>query len=257
MLGARQFLLREAQLRLRVARCDRLGLDDGSPGRGELDVGRRRRRACGKAQKSGRPGFHEPVAGTFRTRLVFCGAQRVKWALPLAVLAAGTLVFLPATAIQVPGALRVGNQSLTAASCATRDTLWIHHYVAALYLPSREAAVSALQDPQQPKALHVQILSKSFLPKELPKKWRQTLESQLDSQSFSSIRSAWRGLRVGDRVTIAYAPGGPGVTLQLNDSVVATSPRHDVIDALLKTWADDEPIPQRVNRVVAKNPCRL
>jgi hypothetical protein len=172
------------------------------------------------------------------------------------VLAVGTLVFLPATAIQVPGALRVGNQSLTAASCATRDTLWIHHYVAALYLPARESAVAALQDPKQPKALHVQILSKTFLPKEMPKKWRQALESQLDSASFSSIRSAWRELRVGDRVTIAYAPG-PGVTLQLNDSVVATSPRHDVVDALLQTWADDEPIPQRVNRVVAKHPCRM
>ena len=180
----------------------------------------------------------------------------MKWALPLVVLAFGTLVFLPATAIQVPGALRVGNQSLTAASCATRDTLWIHHYVAALYLPSRESAVSALQDPKQPKALQVQILSKTFLPKEMPKKWRQALESQLDGPSFSSIRSAWRELRVGDRVTIAYAPG-PGVTLELNDSVVATSPRHDVIDTLLQTWADNEPIPQRLNRVVAKHPCRL
>lgn len=180
----------------------------------------------------------------------------MKWALPVAVLAVGALVFLPATAIQVPGALRVGNQSLTAASCATRDTLWIHHYVAALYLPPRASAVSALPDPQQPKALQVQILSKTFLPKEMPKKWRQTLESQLDSASFSSIRSAWRELQVGDRVTIAYAPG-PGVTLQLNESVVAASPRHDVIDALLHTWADDEPVSKRLNRVVAKHPCRL
>jgi hypothetical protein len=180
----------------------------------------------------------------------------VRWVLSLVVLAFGALVFLPATAIQVPGALRVGSQSLTAASCATRDTLWIHHYVAALYLPPRESAVSALQDPKQPKALQVQILSKTFLPKEMPKKWRQALERELDSASFGSIRGAWRELQVGDRVTIAYAPG-PGVTLQLNDSVVATSPRHGVIDALLRTWADDEPVPQRLNRVVAKHPCRL
>jgi hypothetical protein len=163
---------------------------------------------------------------------------------------------VPATAIQVPGALRVGNQSLTAASCATRDTLWIHHYVAALYLPARAAPASALQDPKQPKALHVQILSRSFLPKDLPKKWGETLQAHLDLPNFTSVRLAWRELAVGDQVTIAYAPG-PGVTLQLNDRVVAKSPKHEVIDALLRTWAEGEPVPQRVSRVVSKHPCRL
>jgi hypothetical protein len=180
----------------------------------------------------------------------------VRWILPALLLGFGALVFLPATAIQVPVALQVGNQELTAASCATRDTLWIHHYIAALYVPPRESPVSAVQDPQQPKALQVQILSKTFLPKEMPKKWRQTLERELDSESFGSIRGAWRELSVGDRVTIAYAPG-PGVTLKLNDQVVARSPRHTVVEALLQTWADDEPVPKRLQRVVAKHPCRL
>lgn len=178
----------------------------------------------------------------------------MKW-----VLAAGAVVLafvlVPATAIQVPGALRVGNQSLPATSCATRDTLWIHHYAAALYVPSREVPANALQDPDQPKALHVQILSRTFMPKDLPIKWREPLEQHLDVPSFTSVRLAWREVAVGDRVTIAYAPGN-GVTLQLNDRVVAHSPRHAVIDALLQTWAENEPIPQRVNRVVAKNPCR-
>jgi hypothetical protein len=45
------------------------------------------------------------------------------------------------------------------------------------------------------------------------------------------------------------------VTLQLNERVVARSPKHDLVDALLRTWADDEPVPQRVNRTVAKHPC--
>jgi len=100
----------------------------------------------------------------------------------------------------------------------------------------------------------VQILSKAFLPKEMPKKWRETLESQLDGPSVTAVRTAWRGLSVGDRVTVAYAPG-PGVTLQLNDRVVAHTPKHDVIDALLHTWAEGDPVPQRVNQVVSKHPC--
>jgi hypothetical protein len=69
------------------------------------------------------------------------------------------------------------------------------------------------------------------------------------------VRLAWREVGVGDQVTIAYVPGS-GVTLQLNDRVVARSPRHDVVDALLQTWAENEPISERVNRVIARNPCR-
>jgi hypothetical protein len=179
----------------------------------------------------------------------------VKWLLAAGAVALA-LTLVPATAIQVPGALRVGNQSLPAASCATRDTLWIHHYVAALYVAPKALPASALQDPQQPKALQVQILSRTFLPKDLPIKWRETLEAYLDLPSFTSVRLAWRELAVGDQVTIAYAPEN-GVTLQLNDRIIARSPRHDVIDALLRTWAENEPVPQRVNRAIAKNPCRL
>jgi len=184
-----------------------------------------------------------------------CSTPGVKRFVASAVVVLGALTLVPATAVQVPSALRVGNQQLPAASCASRDTLWIHHYVAALYVPPRAAPDAALQDPRQPKALQVQILSKSFLPRDLPQKWSRTLEQQLDGASFNSVRSAWRQISVGDRVTIAYAPG-PGVTLQLNDRLIARVPKHDVIDALLSTWADGEPVPQRVNRVVSKNPCQ-
>jgi chalcone isomerase-like protein len=178
----------------------------------------------------------------------------VKSVLALGILIAGALALIPATAVQVPFAMRVGSEQLPAASCATRDTLWIQHYAAALYVPPRSTPVSALQDPKQPKALHVQILSKVFLPKEMPKKWRETLQAELDGASFDAVRSAWRELSVGDRVTVAYAPG-PGVTLQLNDRLVARTPKHDVIDALLHTWAEGESVPQRVDRVVSKHPC--
>ena len=183
-----------------------------------------------------------------------CKTRVVKLFVTLVIALATALAFIPATALQVPSAMRVGNQQLPAASCATRDTLWIHHYAAALYVPPRASPVNALQDPRQPKAVHVQILSKAFLPKELPKKWRETLQAQLDGTSFDAVRTAWRELSVGDRVTVAYAPG-PGVTLQLNDRLVARAPRHDLIDALLRTWADGEPVPQRVSQTVEKHPC--
>src|SRR5204863_10012312 len=109
----------------------------------------------------------------------FRAANDVKWRWALAAMVVGLLMLVQAAAVQVPSGLRVGAELLPARSCATRDTLWIHHYAAALYLPPRSAPAAALEDPQQPKALHVQILSKSFLPRDLPKKWHQTLESEL------------------------------------------------------------------------------
>jgi hypothetical protein len=150
--------------------------------------------------------------------------------------------------------LQVGTQALAPASCATRNTLWIHHYAAALYVPPRASPVDALQDPKQAKALQVEILNKTFLPREMPKRWRNTLETELDRRSLGSITAAWQKLGAGDRVTIAYAPG-PGVSLKVNDRLVAAKASHSLVDALLRTFAEDEPVPERVRTVIKKHPC--
>jgi hypothetical protein len=170
------------------------------------------------------------------------------------VLSLLSVALTSATAIQVPSAVRLGGEMLPAASCATRDTLWIHHYVAALYVPPKTAPLAALQDPRRAKAFQVQILSKVFLPRDMPKKYRLALEQTLDAPSLAAVGAAWRRLAVGDRVMLAYAPGA-GLSLQLNEREVAQTSRHDVIEALLRTWADKEPLPARFNRVVAKHPC--
>jgi hypothetical protein len=178
----------------------------------------------------------------------------VKRLVTVVVLAGGMLCLIAATAIQVPAALRVANQPLEAASCASRDTLWIHHYVAALYVPPRDTPLAALQDPEKPKALLVQILSRTFLPRDLPPKWAQTLERELDAGQLEQVRAAWRNLSVGDRVMVAYAPGR-GVTLDLNERTVALAREHKLVRALLETWADGQPVASRVNSTVARHPC--
>ena len=179
--------------------------------------------------------------------------RRLLLALSLAGIVA-FCIFVPARALPVPGMLQVGSQSLAPASCATRNTLWIHHYAAALYVPARASPASALEDPKQAKALQVEILNKAFLPRQMPRRWERTLESELDGKSLGSIHAAWQKLGAGDRVTIAYAPG-PGVSLKVNDRVVAAAPTHRLVDALLQTWAENEPVGERVSRVVARHPC--
>jgi hypothetical protein len=187
---------------------------------------------------------------------VYCRDPLVKdLVLGLAVTVATALcALIPARALTVPAVLQVGTQALAPASCATRNTLWIHHYAAALYVPTRASPVAALEDPTQPKALQVEILNKTFLPREIPARWRRALESELDRASLSSIHAAWRSLGAGDRVTLAYAPG-PGVSLRVNDRLVAAAPSHELVEALLRTFAENQPVRERVSRVIARHPC--
>jgi hypothetical protein len=167
---------------------------------------------------------------------------------------AGFCAFIPARALPVPGMLQIGSQPLAPASCATRNTLWIHHYAAALYVPPRASPAAALEDPRQPKAVRVEILNKAFLPRRIPTRYQHALQSELDPKSLGSIDAAWSKLAAGDRVTIAYAPG-PGVSVSVNGRLVAAAPSHRLVEALLHTWAEDEPVRERVSRIVARHPC--
>ena len=63
----------------------------------------------------------------------------MKWRTAIGATVLALLSLMQVAAIQVPSGLRVGSETLPARSCATRDTLWIHHYAAALYLPQRAA----------------------------------------------------------------------------------------------------------------------
>lgn len=166
------------------------------------------------------------------------------------------LMLAVSAALAVPPSIRLGTYALAPASCGARETLWIRHYTAALYLPPREAPVAAVQDPTRPKALHMELRNKSFMPAEIPRKWRQTLEQQLDPGEYSRVRYAYKQLRPGDAVTLAYAPGA-GVRLQVNGELVATAPSHSLVEALLRTWAEKEPVPERLRVVMAAHPCRV
>ena len=176
--------------------------------------------------------------------------------LAIAMVAVFIVVLLaePAGTAPVPAAPKASSQPLAAASCYVRKTLWIQHYAASLYVPPQASAVDAVQDASWPKALQVLILSKTFLPAELPKKYRKTLESQLDGDTMGKVRAAYKELAPGDLITLAYEPG-PGMSLEVNGDVVATTRSHAVIEALLRTWADDAPVPERLSSTIQRNPC--
>ncbi len=154
----------------------------------------------------------------------------------------------------LPGVLQVGDQVLAATSCGLRETLWIDHYAATLYVRPGDAAESALPDARRAKALEIHLLNRSFMPAEFPRKYRRALEADLDEVTMSRLSAAYRALRSGDIVTIAYLPER-GVSLSVNRELIAATPAHHVVESILATWADGKPVDQHLRSMLAKHPC--
>jgi hypothetical protein len=149
--------------------------------------------------------------------------------------------------------LNVGGSALALRSCGIRDTLWIEHYVAALYLPPR-ASVQAMQDADEAKAVRIRILDRRWLPRELPRKWSAALAAGLPEEPLRQVRAAYSALTLGDDVEIAYAPPR-GTEMRVNGRLVARAAGHAVIDSLLATWAGPEPVAGKLVRTAARHPC--
>ncbi len=169
---------------------------------------------------------------------------------------ASLIAIAAASAMALPPSLRLGNETLAAASCAKRETLWIDHYVAALYVPPGQPAEMSLQDATRAKALEIQLLSRKLMPAELPRKYRRALEATLDPAAMGRVRAAYRLLQNGDVITVTYLPG-PGVSLRVNGDLIASAGDHRVIDAVLVAWAGDRPLNPQLRATLAKHPCRL
>jgi len=164
------------------------------------------------------------------------------------------LVATFAAAGALPAAMRIGDQTLVAASCATRQTLGLSHYTATLYVRAGDSAPLALLDPSHSKALEIGLLSRAFMPPEMPRKYRRALESVLDEATMAQLRAAYRELRPGDAVTFSYLPSR-GVSVRVNGMAVAPSPDHQVVETVLSAWANGKPLDQHLRAMLAKHPC--
>jgi hypothetical protein len=153
-----------------------------------------------------------------------------------------------------PGSLRLGDQTLAAASCARRETLGLSHYTATLYVRPGDSAPLALLDPNRAKALEIGILSRAFMPPEIPRKYRRALDEELDDDAMDRLREAYRALRPGDLIRIAYVPGA-GLSVSVNGQRIATTREHQVVESILVTWANGKPLDQHLRATLAKHPC--
>ena len=158
--------------------------------------------------------------------------------------------------VDVPAHTRLAGQTLELASCGVRDTLWVDHYIAALYLEPGANAQQAMLDAGQAKLVDLRIVGVHRLPDQIPEQWRSALRDELASDALARVRAAYHGLRAGDRVELGYAPGH-GVSLSVNARLVAQDAGHGVFAAMLRAWADGDPISGKLHRLLLRHPCEL
>lgn len=169
------------------------------------------------------------------------------------------IAFAPALAaatlagVHLAPTLSVAGQALQLVSCGMRETLWIDHYAAGLYVPPGASAQVA-RDAKHPKAVRLKIIEARYLPEKIPEKWRGALNSELEREPMVRVRRAYGALREGDEVTFTYAPQ-EGVTMQVNGRAVMRASGHGVIDAILEAWAGEDPVSGKLSRLSLEHPC--
>lgn len=135
-----------------------------------------------------------------------------------------------------------------------RDTLWIDHYVAALYLPPEVPTAQAVRNPAVPKLVRIQIIETAYLPENIPEEWREPLREHLAAEPMTRIRAMYHQLQAGDVITISYS-AHRGVTLRINGRTIVTQPRHELITAILEAWAKGDAISGKLQRLQLEHPC--
>lgn len=155
--------------------------------------------------------------------------------------------------VRLEPTLQAGGRTLQLASCGVRDTLWIDHYAAGLYLPKSEDAQAA-RDNRRAKAVKLKVIQARYLPDSIPEKWRGALKRELQHEPMVKVRQAYDRLSDGDEVTFTYVPD-KGVTMSVNGDTVINTPGHAVIDSILKAWSEEDPITGKLNRLTLEHPC--
>lgn len=155
--------------------------------------------------------------------------------------------------VQLDPTMKVAGRTLELVSCGVRDTLWIDHYVAGLYVPQGQPPEAA-DDAKRAKAVRIKVLEARYLPEDVPEKWRGALKSELRHEPMMQVREAYDRLSDGDLVTFTYVPQ-QGVTMQVNGGTVVQTPGHAVIDSILEAWEGKDPISGKPHRLSLEHPC--
>lgn len=165
----------------------------------------------------------------------------------------GTAAAAQLAGVHLSPTLKTPAGALELVSCGVRDTLWVDHYVAGLYVPPG-SGTQAASDEGKPKAVRMKVVDARWMPDNVPEKWRDALRQEIKREPMAQVRAAYDGLSDGDVVTFVYLPG-EGVTMQVNGDEVMQTPGHEVIQTILQAWAEPDSVSGELQRLKLDFPC--
>jgi hypothetical protein len=210
------------------------------------------------ANRSCFPYTHKPIQASAQRHWWRIAGRTIAWYAATACIgcwpvAAGIAFSKTFEGVYLPERLKLQSHVLELAACGVRDTLWIEHYVTAVYV-KRGESLQALRRDDQPKAVALHVVEDRYLPDEIPTKWRAALERALTPTAMANVRQAYRSLRNGDIASVSYAPRR-GVVLSVNGEPIVRTADHAVISSILKAWAADEPVVAKLERLQREHGC--
>ncbi len=164
------------------------------------------------------------------------------------------LVSWSACALEVGGVkladvTQVGNASLQLNGAGVRTKLFVKIYVAALYLPQRQASAEAVIADEREHSIALHIL-RDLNGKKLFSAFSDAIEANHSSAEMSVLRpqvkqmgeifDSVREVKPGDVITLDYTPAA-GTQIGLNGTALGTIVGTTFNRALLKIWLGKKP----------------
>lgn len=148
--------------------------------------------------------------------------------------------------------IAIGGQDISLFSCRRRGLLWLDFYVSALYLPP--VGIPAMGRADQAKAIRLTVLDGEYLSNKIPQRYRDTLGAYLGEDEIEALDRWFRALERGDTVWLTYSPA-TGISVSINDRPLLSSSNHELVEALLDTWARNDPWERKLAEAVADHRC--
>ena len=152
--------------------------------------------------------------------------------------------------VQVADKAQVGNVSLQLNGAGIRTKFFFKIYVAALYLPQKQASGEAVIADEHEHRVALHILHE-LSSKKLYGAFSEAIEANhtaaelaaLDAQlkQMAQIFDAMKEVKPGDVITLDYLPGS-GTQIGVNGTVRGTIPGAAFNRALLKIWLGGKPV---------------
>lgn len=148
-----------------------------------------------------------------------------------------------------PPTLDADGRQLRLQGSGTRTVWFTDVYSVALYLSQPASRTAQVLAPERAKAFRVEVLYDGTMPDRPPASWRDELLPVLGRDQEEKLRSAYEGLRRGDRIVVRYAPAA-GTTVTVAGRRLLFETGHRLMDAFVHLWLGDHPVSDDLRRAL-------